>query len=201
MAVEAEKAPKRRSNPIVTLGCLAIVVIVLIILLVNLAGGATTSPAQKRVAFAEAVKHLEGDVAYCNAAAADAVVALGLMAKGSIPPTQARKVADQAAGACDPASDNSILDLGTYSPPSAISGLGLSSAAQDLSVWAQEDVEPAMKDIAAVTQNPTDAAAVSDFKSHATGAAQDLAQANAVLERIAAKLGVSDFKPIALTSL
>lgn len=201
MGTVTETATKRRSNRIVTFGCLGLIAAVLVIVLVNVLGGASASPAQKRAAFTAAVKHLEGDVAYCNAAAADAVVALGEAVKGTMSPSQAHKVADQAASACDPASDNAILDLGTYSPPSDLSGLGFGSAAQDLSVWAQEDVEPAMKDIASVMSNPNDAAAASDFKSHVAGSAQDLASANAVLERIAEKLGVGNFKPISLTPL
>lgn len=165
------------------------------------AGGAGASAAQRRVAFTAMVQTLRRDLASCDARASSAVSALRLFRDGALPESDAHQVAQMAARACAPGSANAIWNLSLYSVPSWLGVRDLNYAVSCLGVWAEEDVRPAMIDAEILVGNPGDRSAQADFRRLAGWAADNLASANAILERSAHKFGISGFQPLSLVSL
>lgn len=176
---------------------LAALVAVVAMLLVR--GPAST--AQRRTDFTTMVRTINSDLAKCNANVSAAISGWQRVEHGSDSQPRAEKAAQRAAQSCAPSTANAIWQLSLYSVPSSLLGLRLNYAVSCLGVWAQEDVQPAMRAEQILLHGPGDRHAATTYRRLAGWAAGNLASANSTLRRAARRLGVGDFIPIHLTSL
>lgn len=157
--------------------------------------------ASKRDAFVTMVKVLRADLSRCSAAASSAVSDWRLARSASSQAHRAEREAQAAATDCSPSTNARIFDLTLYAVPSSLGGLDLNYAVSCLGVWAQEDVDPAMRDEAALLQQPGEPGVSATYERLAGWAESNLACANSTLEQAANRLGLTDFSRIKLVRL
>ncbi|MGH7640588.1 MAG: hypothetical protein ACREN7_04660 [Candidatus Dormibacteria bacterium] len=157
------------------------------------------SQAQQRRDFQGLVADLRLDLGGCSHLAQAAVTA---WRRAPLDQQLAAAAAHRAHGACLPGTSNAVWNLTVYSVPGSLpQGLHLAYAVSALGVWAQEDVAPAMAAVETLARHPQDREAGQAYRRDAAFAKQNLASANRVLSRAAARLGDLHLRLLELVSL